>query len=243
MPNKAPARYTPGRSYARGVEARQRITEVAIQVFGNLGYDDASTRTIAARAKVNLGLLRYYFGSKKSLYLASAEHIATYCETKLEPYTQRIAGKIAASDQSRAQLLDIVHAEVDELLDHLLAPRGAFPWVLFLLREQLDPGPAYALLYDRLTRRMIELWAGLIAQVLGQSARSEETLLKTIGVVGQIFTYQRNLYIVKRALNWDTITPRRLAKMKSVLWQQIQAGLTDRAGRQLTHSVYSGSDA
>jgi AcrR family transcriptional regulator len=218
-------RHLPGHSYARGLEARQRIIDVAIRAFGNLGFDNASTRAIAKLARVNLGSLRYYFGSKEKLYRACAEHIATYGEDRLEAFTDRIRTMVAGSDGSRERLLEIARVVVETLLEHLVTPQRPSPWVMFLVREQMNPGPGYEILYQRLTRRFIELWCGLVGRILGRSAHDEVSLLKTFCIMGQLFTFERNLYTVKRSLGWDEINAKRLAKMKRVLWQQIEGGL------------------
>jgi len=47
---------------------RDRILEVAVLAFSELGFDGASTRAIAARAGVNQGLIPYYFGTKDALW-------------------------------------------------------------------------------------------------------------------------------------------------------------------------------
>ena len=47
---------------------RERILEVALQSFAELGFDGASTRSIAARAGINQGLIPYYFGTKDALW-------------------------------------------------------------------------------------------------------------------------------------------------------------------------------
>jgi TetR/AcrR family transcriptional regulator len=52
----------------RSRENRSRILEVAITIFGQRGYNGASTRDIADAAGVNQGLLTYYFGSKRALW-------------------------------------------------------------------------------------------------------------------------------------------------------------------------------
>jgi len=225
MSNSSRPRHSPGHSYARGLEARRRIIDVAIRAFGNLGFDNASTRAIAKRARVNLGSLRYYFGSKERLYRACAEHIATYWEGRLEAFDNRISAMLAASDMSREQLLQIARMVVDTVLEQLVTPHRPSPWVMFLVREQMNPGPGYEIIYQRLTRPFIELWARLVGRILGRSAKDEVSLLKTFCILGQLFTFERNLYTVKRALNWDEIDRRRLARMKTVLWQQIAGGL------------------
>ncbi len=45
--------YRPG-IHAKGEETMRRILEAAIEVFAAEGYDGASTRALAERAKVNL---------------------------------------------------------------------------------------------------------------------------------------------------------------------------------------------
>lgn len=47
---------------------RERILEAALQCFSELGYDGATTREIASRAGVNLGLIKYYFDGKEALW-------------------------------------------------------------------------------------------------------------------------------------------------------------------------------
>jgi AcrR family transcriptional regulator len=47
---------------------RERILAAALVAFSELGFDGASTREIARRAGVNLGLLTYYFEGKEHLW-------------------------------------------------------------------------------------------------------------------------------------------------------------------------------
>jgi len=51
-------------------ETRQRILEAAAQVFAEKGYAGATTRAIAAAARVNEVTLFRHFGSKKNLLMA-----------------------------------------------------------------------------------------------------------------------------------------------------------------------------
>src|SRR3981081_957713 len=61
--------------YARGEETRARIIAAAMELFGERGYEGASTRDIAASAGVNAPALQYYFDNKEGVYLAWAEQI------------------------------------------------------------------------------------------------------------------------------------------------------------------------
>ena len=57
----------------QGASTQERILEAALAAFSEAGFDGASTREIAARAGVPLGLLRYYFGDKPQLWQASVD--------------------------------------------------------------------------------------------------------------------------------------------------------------------------
>jgi AcrR family transcriptional regulator len=54
-------------------EKKDRILDVAEKMFSELGFEGASTRTIAGEADINIAMLHYYFGSKEGLFLAVFE--------------------------------------------------------------------------------------------------------------------------------------------------------------------------
>ena len=54
-------------------EVRERILDAAQLAFAEHGFDGATTRQIASRASVPLGLLRYYFGDKLKLWQAAVD--------------------------------------------------------------------------------------------------------------------------------------------------------------------------
>lgn len=54
---------------------RDRLITVAIQQFGEHGFDGASTRDIAAAAETTMSNITYHFGGKDGLYRAAAEAI------------------------------------------------------------------------------------------------------------------------------------------------------------------------
>jgi TetR/AcrR family transcriptional regulator len=54
-------------------DTRQRILQAALEAFSERGFDGATTRDIAARAGVNLGLIKYYFDSKLKLWRAAVD--------------------------------------------------------------------------------------------------------------------------------------------------------------------------
>ncbi|MCC2031402.1 TetR family transcriptional regulator [Microbacterium sp. BWT-G7] len=57
-----------GRPRAGESDARERILAAAIDEFGELGYDGATMRGIAARAGVDSALVHHHFGTKADLF-------------------------------------------------------------------------------------------------------------------------------------------------------------------------------
>jgi TetR/AcrR family transcriptional regulator, regulator of cefoperazone and chloramphenicol sensitivity len=92
-------RPAPTRRYPRGEETRQRIVEAAIEVFGVLGYDGASTRLIARQAGVTLPAFQYYFAGKQGLYLACAEYIKERITTLTSPSVTMIELAMSAGGE------------------------------------------------------------------------------------------------------------------------------------------------
>lgn len=58
---------------AESQDSKERILSAALQAFSELGYDGTTTREIAHRADVNLGLIQYYFEGKENLWRASVD--------------------------------------------------------------------------------------------------------------------------------------------------------------------------
>lgn len=65
------------------LNARDKILNAAEELFAGRGYDDTSVRQLALKAKVNVAMISYYFGSKEKLL-----------ETLIDDRTSFLRGKI-----------------------------------------------------------------------------------------------------------------------------------------------------
>jgi AcrR family transcriptional regulator len=75
-PRRGPGR-PPGRT-ARGVAAKQRLYEIAIELIAERGYETATLREVADRAGVSVGLLYRYFPSKRTVVLTLYDELSTH---------------------------------------------------------------------------------------------------------------------------------------------------------------------
>ena len=62
-----------------------RLLDVAVDHFGRLGLDGASTRAIARDSDTQMSSITYHFGGKDGLYLATADHIAGFMRSRIAP--------------------------------------------------------------------------------------------------------------------------------------------------------------
>ena len=91
--------------------AREKILAAADQLFGEVGFDVASTREIAERAGVNKAMLYYHFKGKDELL-----------EALLDDYYERMTGMLSAmltdGDGVEDRVAVLVDAYVDFLVEH-----------------------------------------------------------------------------------------------------------------------------
>ncbi|HIF95318.1 MAG: TetR/AcrR family transcriptional regulator [Myxococcales bacterium] len=75
---------TTERTQARGELTRDRILAAAVEAFAEKGYQAASTRDVAQRAKIDQGLLTYHFPNKDDLWKSAAERIFGAFDRRME---------------------------------------------------------------------------------------------------------------------------------------------------------------
>lgn len=211
--------------YARGEATRLRIIDTALDVFGTFGFDEASTRLIADRAGVNLASLHYYFAGKDGIYRACAEHIAAYGEQMIGPFLARLEMPVANPRLTRRQLRTLLHETLDGFADLLVSPREPPTWIAFVLREQMNPTAAYGVLHERVSGPLIGAVAALVGRLVDRPADAEETILRTLAMLGPLMIFRRARGAALFALGWPDFSGERLASIKAVLWDQALGAL------------------
>ncbi len=217
--------------YARGEETRARIVATALQVFGEQGYDQASTRQIAASAGVNPPALQYYFDSKEGLYRACVQTIFDRVWEVLSPAMRRAQATILS--RARATALEALLGLLDALADALVAA-GAESWSRFIARGKADgSGPAMTMMRERIRAPLHQAVCELIGMILRVSPQAEETRLRALTLIGQVSMCHANREGTLATLGWQRFDARGIAAMKAVVRAQTRAALrtTTRSGK------------
>lgn len=209
----------------RGDDSRQRLIEAALDVFGVYGFEGASTRRLADRANANLSAIPYYFGSKEGLYRAVAEHIAAEVAARQSGIVGKVEDAIKGGPLSREDALALLEDLVGSFALMLIGSNGADRWARFVMREQMDPTPAFDILYEKVMSRVHGLCTALVARIIGKAEDDPESLIRATTIIGQILVFRAARATVLRRLDWTTFTDERIAMIRSVIQAQVRAAL------------------
>lgn len=126
------------------------LLETAIDQFGRLGFDGASTRGIAAAAGTTMSSITYHFGSKEGFYLAAAEHIGASIAAQVQPQMEAIEADFPRDREAAV-------AAAQDLLEGMammMVDPASEPWSRVMVREQFDPSEAFERIYDQAPGRI-----------------------------------------------------------------------------------------
>ena len=213
--------------YARGLETRLRIIETAIPLFARLGFENTSTREIAAEAGVNPPALQYYFDSKEGLYQACAEHIADFVTGMLDPELER-AEQLLRDAAAPEAMIEGYCGIIAVMAELLFCRPEAENWSPMLAREQagMGPGIAFPLMRARFLDRLNQVCARLYATISRRPAEDPETLLRMLCMNGQLKACHIGRRDMLACLGWDEISLEQGRLIKSVIVDQIRLLLT-----------------
>jgi AcrR family transcriptional regulator len=216
-PGKRPApAATPPRD--RGAETRAQLIGAALDVFGELGFDGASTRLIASRAGANLAAITYHFGGKEALHIAVARHIVGEIVANIGPAlaTAAASDSVATPETARQTILRILGTFIDVILGKAEAAR----WARFVIREQMQPGAAFDVLYEFLGAAQT-LATRAFAAALGKP-ESPEIRLRVFAILGQVMFFRVAQAVVLRRMDWKSIDDAERAAIKRVILGHVE---------------------
>lgn len=207
---------TAKRKRRRGEVARARILEAADALFGELGFDAASTREIAERSGVNKALIHYHFGNKEGLL-----------ESVLERYYEDLAATVLDALRAESGLRDKLSKLVDTYVDFLAANRN---FNRIVQREA--SGGRYMALVQAHTAPLFEVGMALLQEHFPSTRDGEmaaaQLLVSFYGMIITYFTYDE---LLGKLLDTDPMSPanltvrkQHLERMITIILEQIETG-------------------
>jgi TetR/AcrR family transcriptional regulator, regulator of cefoperazone and chloramphenicol sensitivity len=222
--------------YPRGEETRARIIAAAMRLFGEKGYEGASTRDIAAAAGVNAPALQYYFDNKEGVLRACVEFIADRAWESLSEGVVEAERLIAEGADDEA----LIEAYCDlqtRAAEFKFKAADQDDWRLFMARQQagLDPDIGFEAVFRRISVRTFAVAAAIIGRLIGRPADDEEVRIRAVALSGQFQVFHVCRRMALRLLDWDEIDAERQALVKSVVRDQTRELLRAFAAKKPPH--------
>ena len=157
--------------------AKEAIVSAADSVFGEVGFDAASTREIAERSGVNKALIHYHFGTKEGLL-----------EVVLDRYYDQLEGEVRGALGGSGSARDRLGRLIDAYSDFLSRNQG----FCRIVQREASGGKNARLIRDRMlplfTLGKEVILESYPATVSGEFA-AEQLLISVYGMLITYFTY------------------------------------------------------
>ena len=212
----------------RGEETRQRLIEAALKIFGEAGFDGASTRMLADAAGANLAAIPYHFGSKEGLYRAAAEFVVENCGPEILPTVDRVNRALAAKKLSRSDATALLHELLERFSAIVVGSEFSDRFAGFVMREQMQPGAAFEILYEGLMSKTMDACRKLLAIALARPSDDTRILIRAQTLLGQILVFRTSRACVFRQLGWTEISPAHLKLIQSIVGENIDRILSSK---------------
>ncbi len=192
---------------ALSAETQRRVIEAAIEAFGRLGFEGASTRALMERAGANLAAIPYHFGGKQGLYRAAAKVIADYAREKVEPIVIRLR------DADRADPVTRVDEALADFINLLAGGPEPEEWVAFFTRCEREADDAFRMIHAALITPFKEALTATVLAATGGDAADDGLHMRVAIVIASIINLRTMKNMLLSALGWDQMSPARLDRL------------------------------
>jgi AcrR family transcriptional regulator len=192
---------------------RQRVLAVARDLFSRQGFDATSVRDITSRARVNLGAITYYFGSKEALFHEVIRGVA-------EP----LVDAVSRAAESTGSPLHRIEAALRAANQHMQAN----PWAPPVMLRELASGRRLPAPVVQAWKRNVATLVGLIAA--GQrdgSIRAGDPLLLALSAIGQVFFFRVGSRIAREVAGVDLDAPETRSRIIEHIAETVRRSLAN----------------
>lgn len=208
-----------------GSSTELRLIDVAIDLFGRDGMEAIGTRAVADAAGAQMSAITYHFGGKEGLYLACARHIAAEMRKRTSPLLE--LARAACSDsggpaEARTAILAMLGGFVAVMMNDDIAPTSRF-----IVREQMNPTPAFAILFDDAMQPVIERMHQLLQRIAGNCLTHEQVRIRTLALFGQVLAFRFARATLMRATGWQSVGAAEISAVRAVIIAHATAILAD----------------
>ncbi|WP_027366311.1 CerR family C-terminal domain-containing protein [Desulfocurvibacter africanus] len=212
-----------GKTDRKEADARERLIEAGIDVFGQHGFEGASTRRLAAEAGVNIAAIPYYYGSKEGLYKAVVEEIVQRVRERLAPEIASANDLAMREDATEGELIAELQRLLTAMALTIIGSPEAKRWARIVLQEQIKPSEAFEILFQGFFKRMLGACGTLLSRLTRLSAESEELIFLAQAILGQVLIFRIGETALLRRLDREQLTPGQVSKLAGLIAVNVEA--------------------
>ncbi|MHA6718051.1 CerR family C-terminal domain-containing protein [Sphingomonas sp. RS6] len=197
------------------------LLDVAIDQFGRLGFEGASTREIARASGTAMSSITYHFGGKQGLYLAAAAHIGE----RIAAMQHGVARAALAAGDTREAAAPALADLLDSIAQMMLNSETE-SWARFVIREQQEPTEAFDRLFDGAMRPVLDVVVALIGRARADLSR-DDCLAVGILLFGQAMVLRASRAAITRSFGVTQIDEAIATRLRAHLRANIHAILME----------------
>lgn len=205
--------------------AKERLLEMATDVFGRYGYDAATTRMIAREANVNIAAIPYYFNGKEGLYFAVIDHVVDLVSRQVQPITVMVSGNSFTGPDAKQQAIALLEQFLIHLVGFMVGSPEAQRVARIILREQLDPSAAYDRIFAGFMAAALNTLTTLI-RVISEHQSERTARIRAMTLIGQVLIFRVARETVVRGLNMEGYNLTETAEIQKVIIEQTRSIMT-----------------
>ena len=202
-------------------DAKRRLIQAGLEIFGIYNLEGATTRQLAKRAGTNQAAIPYYFGGKEGLYLAVIQHLFSANFNLIQPVVVEIRDRLTTGKPSKSEALELLKKLLSTMLELVLTRGASSTWARIVLREQMQPTPAFDLIYEGAIKRVHETVSLLLGMIIGRSPTDPSVILRTHMLVGQVLIFLAGRETIRRRLDLKGYTDKEVREIQEVLAEQL----------------------
>lgn len=198
-------------------DARHRLIQAGLEMFGAYNFEGAPTRMLAKRADVNISAIQYYFGGKEGLYRSVARHIVENVREGMEPVFANARSILDSEYVDKQRLISAIQEFLRAIVRNMLQSEWALYASRIILREQMMPTSAFEIIYKGFMEPGNKLLTGLSARLLDKQDQDQEVVLLCFTLIGQVLVFHAGTEAVKRRVGWDELTGERIRMIEELV--------------------------
>lgn len=187
-------------------KTKYALIMAGIDLFGEYGFNDTSTRMLSKKSGANISAIPYYFINKEGLYLAVIDFITERMSEPVLGTIENIEKNIRLGKITKDMAKDNIKILLNALAKIFIESEDAKKWVLIVMREQLRPTDAFDKLYNGIMKKMHFTICSLAGICFNKKHDDRTVIVRVHSLIGQVLVFLFSRELLLRRLDSKSIS-------------------------------------